>query len=116
MIKACKLKMRVLFDFIFNNIPTETQSPIVKQILMISLGQIIEYAPEDQQETLFNEFFDFLYTFIQKAKDVGIVKEITQTLIDSAYKKENIDKLLTWLDAGSVLNEKGEKIENTNLT
>jgi len=37
-------------------------------------------------------------------------------LIDSAYKKENIDKLLTWLDAGSVLNEKGEKIENTNLT
>lgn len=24
MIKACKLKMRVLFDFIFNNIPTET--------------------------------------------------------------------------------------------
>lgn len=38
MIKACKLKLKVLFDFIINNIPTETQSPIVKQILMISLG------------------------------------------------------------------------------
>lgn len=64
MIKACKLKLKVLFDFIINNIPTETQSPIVKQILMISLGQIIEYAPEEQQESLFNSFFDFLFDFI----------------------------------------------------
>lgn len=83
---------------------------------MISLGQIIEYAPEDQQEILFNEFFDFLYSYIQEAKDVAIVKEIVQILIDSAYKKENIDILITWLKAGQVLNPNGEKIANTNLT
>lgn len=91
MIKACKLKLKVLFDFIINNIPTETQSPIVKQILMISLGQIIEYAPEEQQESLFNSFFDFLFDFIQKVKDVSILREVPQILIDAAYKKENID-------------------------
>lgn len=107
MIKACKLKLKVLFDFIINNIPTETQSPIVKQILMISLGQIIEYAPEEQQEELFNNFFDFLLNFIQTSKDVAIVKEVVQTLIDSAYKKENIDKLLEWLKAESVLTQDG---------
>ncbi len=83
---------------------------------MISLGQITEYAPEDQQEILYNEFFGFLYSYIQEAKDVAIVKEIVQILIDSAYKKENIDILITWLKAGQVLDPNGEKIANTNLT
>jgi len=34
---------------------------------MISLGQIIEYAPDEQQEELFNNFFDFLFEFVQKS-------------------------------------------------
>lgn len=54
--------------------------------------------------------------FIQNSKDVAIVKEVVQTLIDSAYKKENIDKLLEWLKAESVLTSDGQKIPNTALT
>ena len=37
-------------------------------------------------------------------------------MIDSAYKKENIDKLLEWLKAESVLTQDGQKIPNTGLT
>lgn len=54
--------------------------------------------------------------FIHTSKDVAIVKEVVQTLIDSAYKKENIDKCLDWLKAESVLSSDGQAIPNTVLT
>lgn len=116
MVKAMKLKSPILFDYIFLNLMHETQTVIIKYILMIAHGQVTAYVPDEHQFHILDKMFEFCYKFIQSTKSKEIVQVLVSTLLDFCYTRDQIDLALKWLDAQCVLDHADRKIAYADLT
>lgn len=116
MIKAMIIKSTVLFDFIFNNMAHESQTVIIRLILLNSHIQTLSYLPEEQHFEYLDKMFNFCYDFIQKVNNKEVVEALVAVLIDFAYSREQIDKCISWFYDDNVTDSDGDNVFNAKLT
>jgi aminopeptidase N len=107
MIKSMKIKSIDFFEFIFNNLKDEPQSMIISNMILLSSATISRYVPEERQAEIRSKMFDFTFGFLEKTDDLEKVKTLAGSVIGFAHSVEDIDRVLNWLEAGSILGTDG---------
>jgi len=109
MVKTFKIKSPVFVDYITNNLGKEDQSSIIKNVAMSAhIFSVTKIPDEDVSETL-NKLFDFFYGLLLDSKDKEITQVVTGVTVGFANTKENIERVITWVEAGHVLDKEGNK-------
>jgi aminopeptidase N len=116
MVKTCRIKSTVYFEYVQNNIPEEDQQMLIETVLTTASMLLEAYVPDKEYESVCADMFTMTYKMLCDQKRSNIRAVIANTLFKFLKTQKHVEMAISWLEAGSIRDENDNNIPGCELS